>query len=74
MVYDVGAPLVAAVQVRVAVVSPGRTARLVGPAGTDALAGVTVSSSTRDTPWSLTASRLTEFTPAFRCACRNESW
>src|ERR1019366_5170244 len=74
MEYEVGLPLALAVQDSVAVVLPGVMVRLVGPAGTDAVAGVTVISSTRETPWSLTASMLMEFTPAFRCTCSEECW
>ncbi len=66
MVYEVGLPLELGVQVSVAVVLPGVTVRLVGPLGTEAVAGVTVIWSTRETPWSLTASMLMELTPAFR--------
>ncbi len=66
MLYEVGLPLVLAVQCSVALVLPGVTVRLVGPLGTEAVAGVTVSWSTRETPWSVTANMVTEFLPAFR--------
>src|SRR2546430_557439 len=74
MRYEVGLPVLLAVQDSFAVVSPGVTVRFVGPLGTDAVAGVTVNWSTRDSPWSETANWVTELAPAFRCTCRNECW
>src|ERR1700730_13777116 len=65
-VYGVGLPLELAVQLRATEPLPGVAVRPVGPLGTEAVAGVAISWSTRETPWSLTASMLTEFTPAFR--------
>jgi hypothetical protein len=66
MVYEVGLPLVLAVHRSATEPLPGVALRLVGPLGTEAAAGVTISWSTRETPWSLDASKATEFTPAFR--------
>ena len=74
MLYEVGLPLALAVQCSVAPVLPGVTVRLVGPLGTEAVAGVTMSWSTRETPWSVTANRVTELRPACSWACRDESW
>jgi hypothetical protein len=66
MLYEVGLPLVLAVHFSVAPVLLGVTVRLAGALGTEAAAGVTISWSTRETPWGLTANKVTEFLPAFR--------
>src|ERR1035441_4220331 len=73
MLYEVGPPLLA-VQCSVTDPFPEVDVRLVGPLGTEAVAGVMVISSTRETPWASTANIWMEFFPAFRCTCRDESW
>src|SRR4051794_469959 len=74
MRYDVGLPLALAPHVSVADVLPAVDRRLVGALGDEAVAGVTVSWSTLDSPWSETASWLMELTPALRCTCSAECW
>src|SRR5260370_24015606 len=61
MLYDVGLPLVLPVQDSFTDPFPAVAVRLVGPLGTEAVAGVTVIWSTRETPLSETASMLMEF-------------
>ena len=53
---------------------PAVARRLVGPLGTDAVAGVTVNRSTLDNPWSETANWVMELTPALRRTCSAECW
>src|SRR5215468_640930 len=74
MPYDVGLPLVLADQCRDTDASPGVADRLAGALGLDAVAGVTISWSTRDRPWSETANCCTVLAPAFRWTWSFESW